>query len=122
MTDLEIARQQDIAPWDLKVDELSDFHVAVFQDRFPVTPGHLLFVPQYNTDEVIIDCIELAMLHGRKQVAQGHCEGFNIGINQGAIAGQTIFHTHMHLIPRRKGDVENPTGGVRNVIPGKGEY
>ncbi len=43
MTDLEIAHQQDIAPWDLKVDELSDFHVAVFQDRFPVTPGHLCF-------------------------------------------------------------------------------
>ena len=49
-------------------------------------------------------------------------EGFNIGINQGAIAGQTIFHTHMHLIPRRKGDIENPTGGIRNVIPGKGGY
>jgi diadenosine tetraphosphate (Ap4A) HIT family hydrolase len=48
--------------------------------------------------------------------------GFNIGINQGEIAGQTIFHTHIHLIPRRKGDVENPRGGVRNVILGKGDY
>jgi len=48
--------------------------------------------------------------------------GLNIGINQGEIAGQTIFHTHIHLIPRRKGDVENPRGGVRNVILGKGDY
>jgi diadenosine tetraphosphate (Ap4A) HIT family hydrolase len=48
--------------------------------------------------------------------------GFNIGMNQGETAGQTIFHTHIHLIPRRKGDVENPRGGIRNVILGKGDY
>jgi len=52
MTDLEIAYQQDIAPWDDRVTELSDYHVAVFRDRYPVTPGHLLFVPQYNNDPV----------------------------------------------------------------------
>jgi diadenosine tetraphosphate (Ap4A) HIT family hydrolase len=49
-------------------------------------------------------------------------EGFNIGMNAGEVAGQTIFHTHIHLIPRRKGDVENARGGVRGVIPGKREY
>lgn len=49
-------------------------------------------------------------------------EGFNIGINNGSVAGQTIFHCHIHLIPRRRGDVENPIGGVRNIIPGKGKY
>lgn len=49
-------------------------------------------------------------------------EGFNIGMNCGEVAGQTIFHCHVHLIPRRKGDVENPRGGVRHIITGKGFY
>ena len=48
--------------------------------------------------------------------------GFNIGINCGEDAGQTVFHCHIHLIPRRKGDIESPMGGVRNIIPGKGKY
>jgi diadenosine tetraphosphate (Ap4A) HIT family hydrolase len=49
-------------------------------------------------------------------------EGFNIGWNCGEVAGQTVFHAHVHLIPRRKDDVENPRGGVRHIIDGKGEY
>ena len=49
-------------------------------------------------------------------------EGFNIGMNCGEVAGQTIFHCHVHLIPRRRGDVENPRGGVRHIIAGKGFY
>jgi diadenosine tetraphosphate (Ap4A) HIT family hydrolase len=49
-------------------------------------------------------------------------DGYNIGMNCGETAGQTIFHCHVHLIPRRKGDVENPRGGVRHVIAGKGHY
>ena len=122
MTDLEIARQQDIAPWDLKVDELSDFHVAVFQDRFPVTPGHLLFVPHYNTDTVIMDCFESAMLYGRRMVADGKCDAFNIGINMGREAGQTVMYPHVHLIPRRTGDCADPVGGVRGVIHGQANY
>jgi ATP adenylyltransferase len=48
--------------------------------------------------------------------------GFNIGVNVGAVAGQTILHCHVHLIPRRRGDVANPRGGVRAVIPGKADY
>jgi len=49
-------------------------------------------------------------------------EGFNIGMNCGEVAGQTVFHCHVHLIPRRRGDVENPRGGIRHVIAGKGGY
>ena len=49
-------------------------------------------------------------------------EGFNVGVNEGEVAGQTVFHCHLHLIPRRRGDVEEPEGGVRGVIPGKGVY
>lgn len=48
--------------------------------------------------------------------------GFNIGVNSGKDAGQTVFHVHMHLIPRRKGDVDNPKGGVRGVIPSRQDY
>ena len=49
-------------------------------------------------------------------------EGFNMGINNGPVAGQTVFHVHLHLIPRRKGDVEDPRGGLRGIIPGKAAY
>jgi diadenosine tetraphosphate (Ap4A) HIT family hydrolase len=122
MTDLEIAYQQDIAPWDDRVEELSDFHVAVFRDRYPVTPGHLLFVPQYNTDNVIMECVESAMRHGRRMVANGECAAFNIGINMGREAGQTVMYPHVHLIPRRVGDCADPVGGVRGVIAGQANY
>ena len=122
MTDLEIAYQQDIAPWDDRVEELSDYHVVVFRDRYPVTLGHLLFVPQYNTDAVIQDCFESAMRHGRGMVADGRCDAFNIGINMGREAGQTVMYPHVHLIPRRAGDCADPVGGVRGVIHGQANY
>lgn len=116
------AQETNAAPWDDHVEELSDFHVAVFRDRYPVTPGHLLFVPQYNTDAVIKDCFESAMLHGRRMVADGKCDAFNIGINMGLAAGQTVMYPHVHLIPRRVGDCEDPVGGVRGVIFGQANY
>ena len=122
MTDLEIAYQQDIAPWDDRVEELSDFHVAVFRDRYPVTPGHLLFVPCYNTDAVIMDCFNSAMLYGCRMVENKECDAFNVGINIGKAAGQTVMYPHVHLIPRRVDDCADPVGGVRNVIPGRGNY
>jgi len=122
MTDLEQAAKAGVAPWDLLVDELSDYHVSVFQDRFPVTHGHLLFVPKYNTDDVIIECFESAMRHGRRMVATGECAAFNIGINMGREAGQTVMYPHVHLIPRRVGDCADPIGGVRGVIAGQANY
>jgi diadenosine tetraphosphate (Ap4A) HIT family hydrolase len=99
-----------------------DFHVIVYKDKYPVTDGHLLFVPVYNTIGVLKDAFEDAIREGKRMVEAGECEGFNIGINQGEVAGQTINWPHIHLIPRRKDDVEDPTGGVRNTIPGKGNY
>jgi diadenosine tetraphosphate (Ap4A) HIT family hydrolase len=119
---LESAQKAGVAPWDLKVKELSDFHVAVFQDRYPVARGHLLFVPQYNTDDVISDCVETAMREGRRMVAAGECDAFNVGINMGAAAGQTVMYPHVHLIPRRSGDCADPVGGVRGVIFGQANY
>ena len=119
---LEEAQAAGVAPWDLKIGEYSDYHVAVFQDRYPVTRGHLLFVPRYNTDTVITDCFESAMLHGRRMVRDGECDAFNIGINMGQAAGQTVMYPHVHLIPRKHGDCADPVGGVRGVIFGQSNY
>jgi len=65
------------------------------------------------------------MLHEQRQLILDHdttVTGFNVGINAGSSAGQTVFHVHVHLIPRRDGDVAEPRGGVRGVIPGKQKY
>ena len=108
------------APWTSLVRE--DFHVAVYEDRYPCTPGHLLFVPKHNTMSVVLDAFHDAIIHGQTMIENGHCDGFNIGMNYGSAAGQTVEWPHVHLIPRRHGDVEDPVGGVRNTIPGKGNY
>lgn len=117
---LEDAREAGQAPWDNVVQE--DFHVVIFKDKYPVTEGHLLFVPQYSADGVIEDCFADALKIGKQKVESGEWDGFNIGLNWGEAAGQTVPYPHVHLIPRRKGDVEDPVGGVRNTIPGKGNY
>lgn len=119
---LEQAAKAGVAPWDLKVNELSDFHVAVFRDRFPVAQGHLLFVPMYNKGAMIEDCFNSAYYYGTKMVEEGKWEAFNIGFNSGVAAGQTVMYPHVHLIPRKTGDCANPTGGVRGVIHGQADY
>jgi ATP adenylyltransferase len=100
------------------------------RDTSPVTPFHTLVLPrrhvasyfEIDTDEnAAID--ELVQQCRRDIVAQdASVQGFNIGVNIGEVAGQTIFHCHVHLIPRRNGDVANPRGGVRAVIPAKASY
>lgn len=122
MTDLEQAKEDGVAPWDLVVSELSDFHVTVFRDRFPVTSGHLLFVPQYNTIEIINQAFYSALLHGDLLVKSGECDAYNVGINMGTAAGQTVMYPHVHLIPRRVGDCADPIGGVRGVVFGQANY
>ena len=101
-----------------------------FRDAFPVAEGHLLVIPKRHIGswfELKYDeresCHEL-ILNGKKAIKNedSSVSGFNLGVNDGLSAGQTIFHAHLHLIPRRHGDVENPRGGVRHVIPGKGYY
>ena len=119
---LEAAQEGKVAPWDLKVDELSDFHVTVFRDRFPVTEGHLLFVPNFNTTEVINEAFYSAQLAGENMIKTGECDAYNMGINQGPAAGQTVMYPHVHLIPRRAGDCADPVGGVRGVIPAQQNY
>lgn len=99
-------------------------------DKFPVTDGHCLIIPKRHFPEYFeITQPELNAVNSLIQLAKqslvkkdGSITGFNVGINSGIDAGQTIMHTHIHLIPRRKNDVAIPRGGIRNVIPGKGSY
>lgn len=97
------------------------------KDGFPVTKGHLLIIPKRHTpDFFALSKIEkegiddlIRVLRQQIVVKDPSVTGFNIGINNGESAGQTVFHAHVHLIPRRDGDTANPRGGVRGVIPGK---
>lgn len=103
--------------------------VAV-RDGYPVTPLHTLLIPKRHTDTYFnlfsseLRAIEQLVDSQRTEIAAQDCTvgGFNIGINAGEVAGQTVMHCHVHLIPRRAGDVPNPRGGVRHTIPGKGNY
>lgn len=104
------------------------FAVARFDD-FPVNDGHLEVIPkrhiedwwQTTTEEklAIFELLEEAKKIIDKKY---HPDGYNIGMNLGVAAGQSIMHLHIHLIPRYKGDVENPRGGVRGIIPNKQNY
>ena len=99
-------------------------------DSYPVSEFHSLIVPKRHiesyfelTSEEIQACNELILRTKEKILTQdSSVKGFNIGINAGKIAGQSIMHCHIHLIPRREGDVEDPQGGVRSVIPKKQHY
>jgi diadenosine tetraphosphate (Ap4A) HIT family hydrolase len=102
----------------------------VLRDRFPVTPLHTLIIPRRHvadygaTTQAEVTAINRLALEQREWIAEedAAATGFNLGVNCGADAGQTIFHAHMHLIPRRTADVAEPRGGVRHTIPGKGAY
>ena len=110
------------APWPDKniVEETNEY--IVYKDGYPVTEGHLLFVPKKQDELSIMSCFIAANNQGNIGVKNEDYEGFNVGINRGAAAGQTVMWPHVHLIPRRTGDVEDPRGGVRGVIPDKRIY
>ena len=99
-------------------------------DSYPVSQLHSLVVPKrcienyFELDEKeILACNDLIKKLKKKIMKEDKSvEGFNIGTNAGKVAGQSIFHCHIHVIPRRKGDVDNPQGGVRSVIPLKQHY
>ena len=99
-------------------------------DSYPVTNLHCLIIPKRHikdyfklTDEEIIACNELIKKIKKDiEIKDDTVKGFNIGTNLGKVAGQSVMHCHIHLIPRREGDVENPQGGVRSVIPLKQHY
>ena len=104
--------------------------VFAIKDHYPVTEGHHLIIPKRHTLDFFSMTEQekkdtetlLVMLKKRLSEKDGTITGFNIGMNCGESAGQTIFHAHTHLIPRRDGDTEEPRGGVRGVIPSKMKY
>ncbi len=99
-------------------------------DSYPVSKYHSLIVPKRHildyfelTNDELLACNNLIKKIKKKiQNEDKTVDGFNIGTNSGVVAGQSIMHCHIHLIPRRKGDVDNPQGGVRGVIPSKQHY
>tara|TARA_Y100000813_G_scaffold159462_1_gene119736 strand:- start:557 stop:955 length:399 start_codon:yes stop_codon:yes gene_type:complete len=107
----------------------NEFAFASF-DSYPVSKYHSLIVPKRHildyfelTNDELLACNDLIKKIKKKiQNKDKTVDGFNIGTNSGVVAGQSIMHCHIHLIPRRKGDVDNPQGGVRGVIPSKQHY
>lgn len=98
-------------------------------DKFPVNPGHLLILPRRHvadyfeaTREERAALFELVDAGKALLDERFHPHGYNVGINVGVAAGQTVMHLHVHLIPRFRGDIADPRGGVRGVIPAKQQY
>ena len=99
-------------------------------DSYPVSVHHCLIIPKRHikdyfdmTNDELIACNDLIQIVKNEILRKDvNVKGFNIGTNAGKIAGQSIMHCHIHLIPRREGDVDNPQGGVRSVIPNKQHY
>ena len=98
-------------------------------DRYPVAPGHLLII----SNEEKLDYFSLSVAEkteltqlidtAKTIIEQDHSpQGYNIGMNCGEVAGQTVMHFHCHLIPRYTGDMDNPRGGIRHCVTGKGYY
>lgn len=104
-------------------------HAIAFADAYPVTEGHTLVVPRRHVASIYeLTGTEHAAIWTMVQdvrqelVARLHPDAFNIGVNDGVAAGQTVMHAHVHVIPRRTGDAPDPRGGVRWVIAGNAPY
>jgi diadenosine tetraphosphate (Ap4A) HIT family hydrolase len=107
----------------------SSNHGIVIRDGFPVSPGHTLVIPRRHIGSFFeLRAVEqadlLELLHSAKSLIDKELspQGYNIGINDGPSAGQTVPHLHIHLIPRYIGDLKDPRGGVRWIIPDKADY
>ena len=103
--------------------------VVVFRDAYPISPGHTLVIPKkhvkslFELDEGEREDLFQALSRAKSLLeSEMKPDGFNIGINEGIAAGQTVFHLHVHLIPRYQGDSVDPRGGVRWIFPEKAKY
>ena len=92
-------------------------YTGVFSDRYPCVPGHTLFIPKKNTAEYVGKSYGLAYQYGNDKVKSGEIAGFNVGMNIGICAGQTILWPHIHFIPRKEND-SDVIGGMRHAHPG----
>ncbi|MGR7813391.1 HIT family protein [Lacinutrix undariae] len=104
-------------------------HFFLIKDGYPVSPGHILII----SNKEKIDYFELGenelkelteLIHKAKEIIENEYnpDGYNIGMNCGEVAGQSVMHFHCHIIPRFKGDMKNPKGGIRHCVKGKGSY
>ena len=108
---------------------LENQHAVAIRDNYPVSDGHTLVVPKQHVASMF-DLPEeeqeamwrLAGEARSRLLDEYHPDGFNVGLNDGVAAGQTVMHVHIHVIPRYKGDVADPRGGIRWVIPDKAPY
>ena len=108
---------------------LENDNTFAIYDGYPVSPGHSLIIPkrhiasffEASRDEKV-SCLDLLTEMQAMLIRERHPQGFNIGINVGEAAGQTVMHLHIHLIPRYDGDRDDPRGGVRWIIPEKAPY
>jgi ATP adenylyltransferase len=125
-------RQSDCIFCEMPEERIFTFNALAFavRDKYPVTALHTLviskrhaptffdlFEPERRAINQLLDKVRAEIVQKDDSVS-----GFNIGMNNGGVAGQTVSHAHVHLIPRRQGDVQDPTGGIRGVIPGKANY
>mgnify|MGYP001184491824 CR=1 FL=1 len=101
----------------------------VIFDGFPVSEGHCLIVPHrvysdyFDSTEDELIGLQKLVIETKKIIDEKYKpDGYNVGINCGEVGGQTVSHVHIHLIPRYKGDIEDPRGGVRGVLPSKQKY
>lgn len=108
---------------------VSNEHGFVIRDAYPISPGHSLVIPRRHVGSLfeltLAEQAELlALLDQARTELEGSChpDGYNIGINDGPAAGQTVPHLHIHLIPRYLGDTADPRGGVRWLFPDKADY
>jgi ATP adenylyltransferase len=104
-------------------------HALAIADLYPVSLGHSLILPKMHRETVFdlpaafyVGCFNLVRDVKDALETKHHPNGFNVGVNCGIYAGQTVMHAHIHIIPRYKGDVPKPRGGIRHIIPGKGDY
>ncbi len=104
-------------------------HCYVIKDQFPVSKGHLLIIPYMHTENWFTaneatrtDMMKALHLLKDRLDQEYSPDGYNIGMNCGSAAGQSIMHLHLHLIPRYRGDIDNAKGGIRGVIPSKQKY
>ena len=108
---------------------ISNQYGMAFRDGFPISPGHTLIIPRQHvaslfdlTTEERQSLWELVAAVRTNLMEEFHPDGFNVGLNDGQAAGQTVMHAHIHVIPRYKGDATDPRGGVRWIIPTKAAY
>lgn len=106
----------------------SEFSFAI-NDRYPLSKGHVLIIPKRHvvsmfdlSDSEYLDMLSVMRHIRAQQLEEFQPDGWNIGINDGAAAGQTVMHLHLHLIPRYQGDVADPRGGIRMLFPERARY